>query len=105
MADSLTRRTELQGILEEILGSSNVYFQPGEGRTLNYPCITFERDNGSTKHAGNKPYAWQQRYQVTYIDREPDSIVIDKLYELPLCVFNRHFATSGLNHDVFVLYH
>jgi hypothetical protein len=105
MAVSTTRRTQLQGILETVLGSSNVYFQPGEGRTLNYPCIVYERDNASTKHADNAPYSWQQRYQVTFVSREPDSDVIDKLYSLPLCVFNRHFATSGLNHDVFVLYH
>jgi len=70
-----------------------------------YPCIVYERDNASTKHADDKPYAFAQRYQVTLIDHNPDSDVIDKLNALPLCAFNRHFATSGLNHDVFVIYH
>lgn len=46
-----------------------------------------------------------QRYQVTYIDREPDSNVVDKLMEYAYCEYDRYFATSGLNHDVFTIYH
>lgn len=72
---------------------------------MHYPCIVYERDNASLKSADNNPYSWMQRYQVTYIDHSPDSDVIDKLAAYPLSLFNRHFATSGLNHDVFVIYH
>ncbi len=72
---------------------------------MNYPCIVYNRDNASTKHADNLPYRYTQRYEVTLIDKNPDSDVIDKLAAFPLCEFNRHFATSGLNHDVFVIYH
>lgn len=83
----------------------NVYFQPGPNDTIKYPCIVYERDNASTKHADNKPYTYTQRYQVTYMDNDPDSDVIDKLAALPMCIYNRGFKTSGLNHDVFVIYH
>lgn len=99
------RRLELQAMLEATLGSENVYFQPPPNLIMNYPCITYERDNASAKRADNKTYTWIQRYQVTYIDYEPDNDVIKKLAEYPLSEFNRHFATSGLNHDVFVIYH
>jgi hypothetical protein len=72
---------------------------------MQYPCIVYERDNASTKYADNLPYRHTVRYQVTLIDRSPDSDVYDKLAALPLSSFSRHFATSGLNHDVFVIYH
>lgn len=101
----LDRRKELHEILKTALGSNNVYFQPPEDRLMQYPCIVYERDNASFKSADNHQYSVTQRYQVTLIDQNPDSDVIDKLLVLPLSSFNRHFATSGLNHDVFVIYH
>jgi hypothetical protein len=57
------------------------------------------------KRADNIGYHFQQRYQVTYIARDPDSELIESLSVLPLSSFNRHFATSGLNHDVFSIYY
>lgn len=97
-------RTTLQALLEVVSGVS-VYFQPGPDASMDFPCIVYERDDTYVEHADNSPYMWCLRYQVTYIDRKPDSDVIDKLVALPLCAFQRHFATSGLNHDVFVIYH
>lgn len=99
------RRLDLQAKLEALLGSGLVYFQPPSTVVMTYPCIRYERDNNVTEHADNKPYSWAQRYQLTYMDYNPDSDMIEKLTALPLCAFNRHFATSGLNHDVFVIYH
>lgn len=98
-------RLAFQLVLEDILGSQNVYFQPPLNKTMQYPCIVYERYKASRQSADNLPYRWQQAYQVTYIDKLPDSDVIDKLVALPLSEFDRHFATSGLNHDVFVIYH
>lgn len=72
---------------------------------MQYPCIRYERDDASRKAADNIAYSWQQRYQVTYMDYNPDSDVITKLMEFPYSRFDRHFATSGLNHDVFVIYY
>jgi hypothetical protein len=72
---------------------------------MTYPCIVFELDDIATRSANNKPYNWAPAYQVTYIAHDPDSDVIDKLAAVPLSSYSRHFATSGLNHDVFVIYH
>lgn len=102
---ALGRRLSTQELLEEILESDNVYFQPPPDADMKYPCIVYERDNASLQSADNVPYQVTQRYQVTYIDQKPDSDVVTKLLLLPLCSFSRHFATSGLNHDVFVIYH
>jgi hypothetical protein len=102
---ALAQREALHDDLVELLGSESVYFQPPEDGSMTYPCIVYERDDSSVQHADNAPYRMHLRYQVTLIDRNPDSDVVDKLLALPLCSFSRHFATSGLNHDVFVLYH
>jgi hypothetical protein len=101
-----SQRLLFQSLLEEALGNGNVYFQPPDDATMVYPCIVYERDfNASLISADNIAYHWTQRYQVTLIDPNPDSAVIDKLVAFPFSAFSRHFATSGLNHDVFVIYH
>lgn len=105
MVNSLSRRVEFNSLLKELLGSDNVYFQPPPDLKMSYPCIVYERDKSSTKHANNLPYSAIAGYQVTHIDYEPDSDVLGKLESLPLCEFDRHFATSGLNHDVYTIYY
>ncbi len=105
MDPSPTKRLRLQAILEEVLGSSNVYYQPPDDTRMVYPCLVYELDSATRFDADNSAYQWIPRYQVTYIHHEPDSSIIGKLATLPLSSFNRHFATSGLNHDVFVIYH
>lgn len=98
-------RSELQQNLEAMLGSGNVYFQPPPNVTMTYPCIVYQRDDTSVQHADDHPYRVDQAYQVTHISENPDSDVVDKLQRYPSSEFSRHFATSGLNHDVFVIYH
>ena len=83
-----------------------MYFQPPNDAQIEYPCIVYERDNPNhIKSADNSVYDWQQRYQVIYMDYKPDSDVFTKLVNFPYSRFQRHYATSGLNHDVFVIYH
>lgn len=100
----MARRHELQTLLEDILGTRNVYFQPPANVQMQYPCIVYTRDSARTRFAGNAPYRYKKRYQVTYIDRNPDSEVPDKIAALPMCMFDRHYATENLNHDVFSLF-
>lgn len=97
-------RLELQALLEGILGTRNVYFQPPANVQMSYPCIVYERDNARTRFAGNAPYRYTKRYQVTVIDQNPDSPIPDKIAQLPMCTFSRHYATNNLNHDAFTLY-
>jgi hypothetical protein len=100
----MDRRLQLQSLLEEILGSDHVYFQPPANVQMQYPCIVFSRDGADTKFAGNRPYLYKKRYQVTVIDRNPDSLIPDKVAALPLSIFNRFFTAGNLNHDVFTLF-
>ena len=101
----LERRLLFHSVLTDVLGSTNVYFQPPPDRQLQFPCIVYERDNQSVLRSDNVAYNLRQRYQVTYIDQNPDGDPIDALAEVPLSAFSRHFVTSGLNHDVFSIYY
>lgn len=98
------QRLDFQTILEEVLGSESVYFQPPNNITMVYPCIVYQRDNAVTLFADDVPYRYEQRYQVTLIDRNPDSAVFMGLVALPRSIFNRHYVVDNLNHDVFNIY-
>lgn len=100
----MDRRLQLQEILEDILGSGQVYFQPPANVQMQYPCIVYKRDNAVTRFAGNNPYRYTKRYMVTLIDRNPDSEIPDKVAALPMSLFNRFFTADNLNHDVFSVY-
>lgn len=101
---ALSQRLLIQTQLEELLGSRNVYFQPPANVKMAYPCIVYARDYVTTSHADNKPYRRAKRYQVTVIDRNPDSEIPDKIGNLPKSQFERHFTADNLNHDVFSVY-
>lgn len=98
------KRLELQSLLEGILGSRNVYFQPPENIKIAYPCIIYKRDYAVTNFADNKPYNLTKRYSVTIIDKNPDSEIPDKIAALPMSTFVRHFTADNLNHDIYNLY-
>jgi hypothetical protein len=97
-------RLALQTIFEGLLGSRNVYFQPPSTVTMSYPCIVYARSNIDTKFADNSPYVRKKRYMVTVIDKNPDSLVPDKVGNLPMCIFDRNYTADNLNHDVFNIY-
>lgn len=95
-------RLDLQTLLLTLC--DNVYHQAPVDKKLVYPCIIYKRDDQLVNHADNLPYTEAVRYQVTIIDRDPDSAIPGLVAKLPLCRFDRHFAADNLNHDVYNLY-
>jgi hypothetical protein len=93
------QRLDLQALLETIV--DHVYFQPPSNILLVYPCIVYKRDFADTKFADDIPYANTKRYMVTAIDRDPDSVIPDKVAALPMTLFNRYYAADELHHDVY----
>jgi hypothetical protein len=98
MASRLNLQTLLEGLTE------HVYFQPPINIQMQYPCIRYARDNSNVKYAGNQPYTHANRYQITVIDRNPDSELSDAVEKLPFCSIDRYFAAENLNHYVFTLF-
>lgn len=100
----MASRLELQTMLEDILGSRNVYFQPPASIKMQYPAIVYSRSNIDNTNADDAMYTQNRSYEVTVIDANPDSSIVDRLSRVPKCRFDRHFSSDNLNHDVFTLY-
>ena len=98
-------RLSLHNILLGILGSNYVYFQPPETVKLNYPCIIYKRSDVSIKYADDNAYMLKKKYMVIIIDPNPDSLIPDKIAELPNCIFERFFTKDNLNHDIYNLFY
>jgi hypothetical protein len=96
------QRLELHQLLETF--TENVYFQPPTNISIKYPCIVYSRDYAYTEFADDIPYCHKLRYQVTVIDRDPDSAIPSKVASMPMSLFNRFFTADNLNHDVFSVY-
>lgn len=100
----MASRLELQSLLESILGSRNVYFQPPANVRMSYPAIVYERIDIPVTHADDRPYLLSTVYQVVVIDPNPDSPIVYKLAQLPKCRHTSHYKQDNLNHDAFKLY-
>lgn len=71
---------------------------------MSYPAIVYKRDTVNSEFADDIPYRVSQRYQVTCIDRDPESDIPMMLAKLPRSLHSRTFAANNLNHDVFIIY-
>jgi hypothetical protein len=101
----MNRREELQSLLEELLGNKNVYYQAPENLKIEYPCIRYSTDDIELMFADNKNYNKRKRYELIIIDKLPDNEVINKILDLPLSSYDRHYTSNNLNHDVITLYY
>ena len=97
----MASRLDLQSLLETLLGSKNVYFQPPPSYKISYPCIVYSLKNIRSKFADNITYRYLKEYTVTVIDANPDSEIPEKVLNLKRASFDRRFSPDGLNHDVF----
>lgn len=98
MGQRLDLHTILKGICD------NVYFQPPPTIRMSYPCIVYNRDDVRIDHADNVSYGRTVRYQVTVIDKNPDSDIPAQLERLPMCAFDRFYTADQLNHDVYNIF-
>lgn len=96
-------RLELQTLLETILGSRNVYYQPPSSIQMKYPAIVYSRSDIKSVMADDTVYITENAYDITVIDKNPDSKVMAQIAKLPRCRYDRHFVSDNLNHDVFTI--
>lgn len=100
----MASRLELQTKLEEILDSTQVYFQPPPSVRMAYPAIVYELADINVKHANNVMYVDIPGFKLTLIDKNPDSEFVTEILKLPRCKFNTFFTSDNLNHFVFTIY-
>lgn len=96
-------RIELQTLLEDTLGSGNVYFQPPPNIEMKYPAIVYNREADNVHHADDSGYLTFRRYHLTVIDRDPDSAIAERVNALRYCRFVNAFALDGLNQFTFTI--
>lgn len=101
----MASRLDLQSKLEELLGNRNVYYQPPASLKMSYPAIRYDKSNISSRHANNAKYSNFTQYELIVIDKHPDNKVIDKILELPLSSYERHYTADNLHHDVITIYY
>ena len=101
----MDRRLELHEVLCTALGSRNVYFQPPDSVRMSYPAIRYVLYDIDNKFADNKVYKQDRGYQITVIDRDPDSEVVSRVSQIDGIRYNRYYGADNLNHTVFVLYY
>lgn len=101
----MASRLKLHETLCEILGSRHVYYQPPASVQMQYPAIVYSLDDLYTDHADDSKYRMIHRYQVTLIDKNPESEFIDKIVALPYCDYDRRYTADNLNHDIFTIYY
>lgn len=98
-------RLELHSLLEELLGSKNVYYKPPESIKMQYDAIRYNKKNIVSTYANNAKYSMRDCYEIIVISRRPDHPVIKKLLELPYCSYDRNYVADNLNHDVLTIYY
>ena len=101
----MATRVDLQNVLEELLGSRNVYYQPPESLKMNYPAIVYARKTIDNSYANNSVYKQNYAYEITVIDKNPDSEIVDKMAKFKTARFVRHMVVDNLNHDIFNIYY
>jgi hypothetical protein len=100
----MASRLELQSLLEGLLGSRNVYFQPPGTVEIKYPAIVYSVDSRPTDFANDNPYIIRRRYKIMVIDKNPDSATPDKVGALKSSKFNTSYVKDNLHHNVYNLY-
>jgi len=100
----MRRRIELHEDLCTLLDSRDVYFQPPATIQMKFPCIIYSLKDVNVEHADNVNYTQRDCYTITYIDRNPDSPIPDKIGELELSSFDRYYVADNLHHFVYTLY-
>lgn len=97
-------RLELHSVLQELLGSSNVYYQPPESIKMQYDAIRYSKKTIDSKYANDRKYLMMDCYEIIVISRLPDNPVIKKLLSLPYCSYDRPYIADNLHHDVLTIY-
>lgn len=107
MGERLDKRLKFHEELCDVLGSRNVWFNPGSDTKLVYDCIVYKRSNPDIKWADNIGYIGHDLWRVTVISRDPDCDVVDKLLKRfkMASIVTPTYPADGLYHDVLNIYY
>ena len=98
-------RDDIQKLLEDTLGSSNVYFQAPPNTGMVYPCIVYKFVRTDIRHADNKPYILTGKWEIHHMYKSIKNDLKEKmLFAAPYVNFDRRIVTSGVYNDYYTIY-
>lgn len=98
-------RLTLQKKLEDILGSSNVYYQEPPNTGMKYPCILYSFNAIYVESADNKPYKQLGNWTITHMYKKisNDTIKFKMLDSFLGISFDRRIKSDGVYNDYYTL--
>ena len=100
MGDRLSLHAEL------LTFTGNVYLQPPAGFMMKYPCVVYNKTGKSKEYASNGVYLKRQGYQLTVIDKNPDSDIADRIEDhFQYCGVTNYATIDNLTHTYLSLYY
>jgi hypothetical protein len=99
-------RAEMQTLLEDALGSSNVYFQAPPNNQMKYPCMVYSFARPEIDHADNKPYLVTGRWEIHHMYKNPlkHDLKEKMLFIAPYVTFDRRIVQDGVYNDYYTIY-
>ena len=98
------KRLELHKKLVDVLGANHVYFDPPKTVKMSYPAIRYSLSNDPANFANNRRYVGHEQYRVDLIVLDPDTVLRDKMYQIPMCSLSTTYVADGLHHFIFTIY-
>lgn len=99
-------RIEFDEEIRELIGNTNVYFQPPESIKLKYPCIIYKKVDPFVMRADDRAYNVTTCYDVTIISKNPDYELFDDIiYAFPMCRPGRPYTYDNLYHRTYTIYY
>ena len=96
--------TKLYNYLHNISGVLFVCQQPPENIKLSYPAIIYKMATIRSKFANNDKYLRDTAYDITLIDTEPESPIVEDILKLPTCNLSQTYVKDNLYHYIFRVY-
>lgn len=98
-------RTELHEKLCELLGSRNVYYDPPSNIKMKFPAIEYHLARYEPVRADDDLYLLRNRYELTLMEKTPESGTVGELLRLPYCSHDRSFVSDNMHHNTFTIYY
>lgn len=99
------KRVKLHHVLEDLISSRHVYFQPPESVKLEYPCIVYNLAKVPVTHADDKVYLMNPKYVIRYISKGADDVTKLRLVQGLGTPIIQTYAQNGLYHYIYELYY
>lgn len=98
------KRIDFHNTLVAIQSDLRVYYQPPATVKMEYPAIVYSRRDIGNSYADDNVYSQGMTYEVIVIDKDPDSVIVEKVSKLPKCRFERSYVYDNLYHTVFTIF-